>query len=146
MLQFKIEDVARETGLTKRTIRYYEEIGILAAPQRSEGGVRLYTREHIDRLKRIIDAKDVLGFSLQDLQRYLSFSDELSERRQSYKDALDREDRTRRLLELERMLSEQLELLERKAQKIMEVRSELESLHDRVTKGLARLASEAEQE
>ena len=52
MSLYKIDDVAKECGLTKRTIRYYEEIGVMPSPQRTDGGTRLYTREDIDYLKR----------------------------------------------------------------------------------------------
>ncbi len=65
MERFKIDDVAKATGLTKRTIRYYEEIGLIKPPARSEGGTRLYTAEDIERLKNIVAAREVLGFSLQ---------------------------------------------------------------------------------
>lgn len=51
MSLYKIDDVAKECGLTKRTIRYYEEIGVMPSPQRTDGGTRLYTREDIDYLK-----------------------------------------------------------------------------------------------
>ena len=36
--RYKIDDVAKESGLTKRTIRYYEEIGLLPPPERSTAG------------------------------------------------------------------------------------------------------------
>lgn len=51
MLTYKIDEVAKQCGLTKRTIRYYEEIGLLPSPQRSEGNMRLYTQEDVDLLK-----------------------------------------------------------------------------------------------
>ncbi|WP_179090334.1 MerR family transcriptional regulator [Paenibacillus sp. FSL H8-0548] len=43
----KIEEVAKRTGLTKRAIRYYEDIGLISAPERSQGGMRLYSEEDI---------------------------------------------------------------------------------------------------
>lgn len=66
MVTYKIDEVAKQSGLTKRTIRYYEEIGLLPSPQRSEGNMRLYTQEDVDLLKKILSAKEVLGFSLQE--------------------------------------------------------------------------------
>ncbi|UUZ81801.1 MerR family transcriptional regulator [Paenibacillus sp. P26] len=140
---FKIEDVARECGLTKRTIRYYEEIGILPPPERSEGGVRIYTQEHIDMLKKIINTRDVLGFSLQELQRYISISDELNQRRQSYNASADPEERRARLTELDSILSNQLQMLDEKLVKISQVRKELDALKERVRQGLERLERES---
>ncbi len=52
MVTYKIDEVAKQCGLTKRTIRYYEEIGLLPSPQRSEGNMRLYTQEDVDLLKK----------------------------------------------------------------------------------------------
>jgi DNA-binding transcriptional MerR regulator len=45
-METKIDDDAKRTGLTKRTIRYYEEIGLITPPERSSGGVRLYSEAH----------------------------------------------------------------------------------------------------
>ncbi len=49
----KIGDVAELLGVSVRTIRYYEEEGLLA-PTRSAGGTRLYARQHLDRLRAIL--------------------------------------------------------------------------------------------
>lgn len=58
---YKIDEVTKQVGLTKRTLRYYEEIGLIHPPERSEGNIRLYTDEDIARIKRIVEAKEVLG-------------------------------------------------------------------------------------
>ncbi|SPU05059.1 MerR family transcriptional regulator [Bacillus tequilensis] len=42
----KIDEVAKRSGLTKRTIRFYEEIGLIPAPKRTDGGVRLYSERY----------------------------------------------------------------------------------------------------
>jgi DNA-binding transcriptional MerR regulator len=106
MVWLKIEEVANRTGLTKRTIRYYEELGILAPPERSEGRVRLYTDAHIERLQKIVNAKEVLGFSLQELQQFISIGTTLETQRQDYKlhykDSADKAERKSRLLEMDR--------------------------------------------
>lgn len=57
---YKIDEVTKQVGLTKRTLRYYEEIGLICPPERSEGNIRLYTDEDIARIKRIVEAKEVL--------------------------------------------------------------------------------------
>src|SRR6476661_4626578 len=61
---YRIEQVAARTGLTKRTLRYYEEIGLLPPPTRTEGNYRLYSAADIARLERIKRMRDLLGFSL----------------------------------------------------------------------------------
>ncbi len=62
----RIGDLARRTGLTVRTIRYYEELGLLESVKRVEGGVRVYTHEDERRL-RFIGRLKVLGLSLQEM-------------------------------------------------------------------------------
>ena len=49
----RIQEVAEDTGLTPRAIRYYEEVGLLAPAARSEGAYRLYDAEDLDRLRFI---------------------------------------------------------------------------------------------
>lgn len=61
-----IGEVARELGLNPRTIRYYEEIGLLPEPSRSEAGYRLYGAADRERLCFIIQAKAV-GLSLDEI-------------------------------------------------------------------------------
>ena len=60
---FKIGEVAEILKTTVRTIRYYEEEGLLV-PHRTDGGTRLYYEQHIDRLKAILHPADN-GFSLE---------------------------------------------------------------------------------
>lgn len=50
----KIDQVAKRSGLTKRTIRFYEEIGLLSAPKRTEGGVRLYSEDDMEELEKVM--------------------------------------------------------------------------------------------
>jgi DNA-binding transcriptional MerR regulator len=64
---FKIEDVATKTGLTKRAIRYYEDIELIK-PVRTESSYRLYTEEDIDKIIRIKELKHSIGFSLNEVK------------------------------------------------------------------------------
>src|SRR6185437_16398876 len=64
----RIEQVAARTGLTKRTLRYYEEIGLLEPSTRTEGGYRLYREADIEHLERIKRLRDLLGFSLAEIR------------------------------------------------------------------------------
>jgi DNA-binding transcriptional MerR regulator len=143
MVWLKIEEVAKRSGLTKRTIRYYEELGILPPPERSEGKVRLYTEEHIETLKKVVNAKEVLGFSLQELLQYISFKDALEVQCQAYKnqykDSVDQAERKKRLLEIDKNASDQLELIEQKLQKIHEVQSDLEKRRSRVRDAISNI-------
>jgi DNA-binding transcriptional MerR regulator len=66
----RIGEVAELTGTTPRTIRYYEEIGLLPeVSDRASGKRRLYTKEDVERLGELIRLRDLLGLSLDDLKR-----------------------------------------------------------------------------
>jgi DNA-binding transcriptional MerR regulator len=64
--QLRIKDVAERSGFTPTTLRYYEEIGIVPAPQRSESGYRIYDERVLERLAFIARAKQ-LGCSLEEI-------------------------------------------------------------------------------
>lgn len=66
----KVGEVARRAGVSTRTVRYYEELGLLEPSGRSRGGFRLYTEEDLDRLKVIEDLK-LLDIQLSDIQEIL---------------------------------------------------------------------------
>ena len=76
--EYRIGELASRVGLTERTIRYYEELGLLDSVKRLEGGVRVYTDHDVRRLRYIRKLK-TLGLSLQEMhelesmyQRHLS--------------------------------------------------------------------------
>lgn len=62
----RIGDLARRTGLTVRTIRYYEELGLLESVKRVENAIRVYTA-YDERRLRFIQRLKVLGLSLQEM-------------------------------------------------------------------------------
>ena len=67
----RIQDVAAETGLTTRAIRYYEEIGLLEPAARSDGSYRLFDASDLERLRFIRELRDDAGFSLAQIGRLL---------------------------------------------------------------------------
>jgi MerR family transcriptional regulator, repressor of the yfmOP operon len=67
----KIQEVADLVGLTPRSIRYYEEIGLLAPAARSEGAYRLYDPDDVARLEFIKGLRDDAGFSLAEIGQLL---------------------------------------------------------------------------
>jgi DNA-binding transcriptional MerR regulator len=120
----RIGELARLVGTTPRTIRYYEEIGLLAeAPTRPSGQHRLYSEAEIERLREVMRLKDLLGVSLEQLKTLLA----AEEARAAVRAELRREDvdpaRRRELL------SEALGHLDRQLELVRERASELERLH-----------------
>ncbi len=75
MAALTIGIVARKTGVKVPTIRYYEQIGLLAAPERSAGNQRIYAEPALKRLMFIAHARE-LGFSLEQIRELLTLADD----------------------------------------------------------------------
>ena len=111
----RIQDVAADTGLTTRAIRYYEEIGLLEPAARSDGAYRLFDASDLERLRFIRSLRDDAGFSLAQIGQLLEdeaarernrvrfrTSGDQTERRALIKDASTRVDRQIATLEAKR--------------------------------------------
>ena len=72
----QIGAVAERVDLSLRTVRYYEEVGLISPEKRTDGGFRLYTEENIERLLAIKQMKP-LGFSVQEMRVVLEARDAL---------------------------------------------------------------------
>ena len=72
--EFSIGRLSKHTGCNVETIRYYEKIGLLAAPPRTAGGHRIYGGEHARRLGFIRRSRE-LGFSLDEIRALLGLAD-----------------------------------------------------------------------
>lgn len=69
-----IGQVARQTGINPKTIRYYEEIGLLPRPRRGDNNYRVYSEDTVIRIKFIKKAKS-LGFTLKEIKEILALRD-----------------------------------------------------------------------
>lgn len=72
-----IGTLARQSGVKLETIRYYERVGLLAAPRRSAAGYRRYHGEAVGRLRFVRRARE-LGFSIAEVRRLLALADQRS--------------------------------------------------------------------
>ncbi|MGA5442361.1 MerR family transcriptional regulator [Streptomyces griseoincarnatus] len=75
--QMQIGEVAERTGLSLRTIRHYEEVGLVAPSARSKGGFRLYTEADVERLM-VIRRMKPLDFSLEEMRDLLEITDKIA--------------------------------------------------------------------
>ncbi|AUO01045.1 Cu(I)-responsive transcriptional regulator [Serratia marcescens] len=66
-----ISDVAKKTGLTSKTIRFYEEKALITAPIRSDNGYRHYSAKHVDELTLLRQARQV-GFNLDECRELVA--------------------------------------------------------------------------
>ena len=76
--QMQIGEVAERTGLSLRTIRHYEEVGLVTPSARSKGGFRLYTEADIERLM-VIRRMKPLDFSLEEMRDLLEITDRIAD-------------------------------------------------------------------
>jgi DNA-binding transcriptional MerR regulator len=124
-LSFTIEQVAAQTGLTKRTLRYYEEVGLLPPTGRTEGNYRRYTQEDIQRLERIKNLRDLLGFSLADIREILQDDDERDQLRVAYRQETEAAGKIAQIDRIDEVVHHQLELIEQKIAGLEQMRSKL---------------------
>ena len=72
---YTIQDVSKKTGLTAHTLRYYEKEGLITGVERSQGGIRQYTDEDLERLGLIRCLKNT-GMSIQEIARFVQLTHE----------------------------------------------------------------------
>jgi DNA-binding transcriptional MerR regulator len=72
----QIGEVSERTGLSLRTVRHYEDVGVVAPSERSHGGFRLYTEAEVRRLA-LVRRMRPLGFCLDDVRALLDLLDQL---------------------------------------------------------------------
>jgi DNA-binding transcriptional MerR regulator len=95
----RIGEVAELSGTTPRTIRYYEEIGLLpGADNRVQGQHRCYRQQDVERIRETVRLRDLLGLSLEQLSKLLQAEAARAELRQEFQQTDDPETQ-RRILE-----------------------------------------------
>jgi DNA-binding transcriptional MerR regulator len=139
MKTYKIDDVATKTGLTKRTIRYYEELGLIETMDRTEGGMRLYSEEDIERLNKIVLAKEVLGFSLLELQQFIQMNEAIEQHRHTVRSLEDKAERKLKLIEISEVFHREIEMIEFRIKRMRSFKEELLALELRVKEAISNI-------
>ena len=122
----RIGEVAELTGVTPRTIRYWEEIGLLAGgSEREQGKHRLYTQSEVDRIREIVRLKNLLGLSLEQLSQLLEAETARAALRQEYRETEDSAARRRILEQILPHIEQQLELVQGRRREIEQLEREL---------------------
>ena len=138
--ELRIGDVARRVGTTPRTIRYYEEIGLLpSAGERERGAHRTYTEADVERLREVMQLKELLGVSLDELKTLVEAEDARAALRAEWHSEPAFARRRAILEESIGHLNRQLDLLRSRRQSIEELESELAARRRRVQKRLREL-------
>jgi DNA-binding transcriptional MerR regulator len=120
--EYRIGELSAKVGLTERTIRYYEELGLLESVKRLEGGVRVYTDDDVRRL-RFIQKLKMLGLTLQEMLEL----ERMYRRHRSNRSVLPR------LVEL---LDAHLDTLNERLGELSALRDEIRSYREHVTQRL----------
>jgi DNA-binding transcriptional MerR regulator len=136
----RIGEVAELTGTTPRTIRYYEEIGLLpGAADRAQGQHRCYSSADVERVREIVRLRDLLGLSLEQLSRLLEAETARAELRREYETAEDPDTRRRILEQVLGHIATQLELVRGRRRELEELEAELVTKRRSVHKRLGEL-------
>lgn len=134
---FQIGEAADRAQLTQRTLRYYEEKGLLHPPSRMDGGFRLYSEDDMERIERIRELKDLLGFSLAEIREMLESEDVRLQLRAEWRSDADTREKAVKIRSAREITSQQLALIDQKMAKMASMR---ETLADRLEKYEAWLA------
>jgi MerR family transcriptional regulator, mercuric resistance operon regulatory protein len=107
-LRYRVSELAEKCSVNKETIRYYEKIGLLSEPSRTDSGYRVYSDDTVNRINFIKRMQD-LGFSLAEINKLLGVVDKDNERCRDMYDFVsqkidDVQDKIRDLKRIEHML------------------------------------------
>ena len=123
----RIGEVADRTGVTPRTIRYWEEIGLLGAGhERAEGKHRCYTEADVERISEIVRLRDLLGLSLEQLSQLLEAESARAQLRRELSKTESPAERRRLLEEVQHHISTQLDMVRTRLTELTQLANELE--------------------
>ena len=125
-LLLRIGEAADLAGTSSRTLRYYEELGLLRPSQHTVGGARRYSEEDVARLRRIRELQELLGFDLGEIGDILRNEDQLAELRIEIRAGVSPE-RHRQILAEAMEINDRLRALVRgKQERLQAMRQELD--------------------
>jgi len=136
----RIGEVAERAGTTVRTVRYYEEVGLLPGSEdRSHGQHRSYSDADVERLREILQLKELLGLSLEELRGLVEAEEARAVIRERYRTATEAAERERLLVAAARHLDRQLALVRDRRTALEDLEGRLAERRERVAVRLAEL-------
>jgi MerR family transcriptional regulator, repressor of the yfmOP operon len=136
----RIGEVAERAGTTVRTVRYYEEVGLLpGSEERAHGQHRSYSDADVERLREILQLKELLNLSLDELRGLVEAEEARALIRERYRTATEAAERERLLLQAARHLDRQLALVRDRRTALGELEERLAERRERVAERLAEL-------
>jgi DNA-binding transcriptional MerR regulator len=123
----RIGEVAELTGTTPRTIRYYEEIGLLGGEsERAQGKHRAYSDADVERIGEVVRLRDLLGLSLDQLSQLVEAESARAHLRREYHETESPAERRRILEQLRTHIDTQLELVHSRLSELTKLAGELQ--------------------
>ena len=119
----QIGEVSERTGLTQRTLRFYEEKGLLDSPSRMDGGFRLYSEDDVQRIEHIVQLKNLLGFSLAEIKEMVDAESVLNEIRAILRQESMVSTKLERAQEALGVIEQQASLIEQKIEQLQQMRA-----------------------
>jgi DNA-binding transcriptional MerR regulator len=133
-MTLRIGEIAERSGVTPRTIRYYEELGLLPRSERELGKHRVYTESDVDRICELTRLRDLLGLSLDELRSMIAAEDVRAEIRRRFQETDSREEQLALLDEALPHIETQLTLVRRRLSALQELEAELAERRKRVVR------------
>ena len=124
--RYQIGEVAERTGVTHRTLRFYEEKKLLQPSERMQGGFRLYSEQDIERIEQIKKLQSLLGMSLAEIKEMVDAEQLLNQIRATRRRDRDLPTRKKRVAQVEAALRLQRDIIDRKLDQLAEMRSTLD--------------------
>ncbi len=121
----QIGEVAERTGVTQRTLRFYEEKGLLRPPTRMDGGFRLYSEDDVKRVEHIRRLQNLLGLSLAEIKEMVEAQEMLREITAQYRPEWDVAEKKRQLRKAIDVVSQQHGIVSQKAEQMSEMKAQL---------------------
>ena len=133
----RIQQVAADVGLTTRSIRYYEELGLLKPAARSEGSYRLYDDDDLERLRFIKGLRDDAGFSLAEIGQLLEDEQARTRNRHHFRTTSDPAERRAIVTDALGRIDRQVASIQRKIDRLEAMIAEAEDRRDHLAGHLA---------
>ena len=121
----RIGEIAERSGVTPRTIRYYEELGLLPRSERELGKHRHYTEADVDRVRELKRLRDLLGLSLDELGAMIVAEDSRADVRRRYAETESAAEQRALLDEALPHIETQIELVRGRIAALQELETEL---------------------
>ena len=122
----QIGEVAERTGVTQRTLRFYEERGLLKPPSRMDGGFRLYSENDVGRVEQIKRMQSLLGLTLAEIKDMVEAEEVREELNATYRPDRPVEERIERVSKRIEVTQRQFDIISTKLDAMVEMRADLE--------------------